>query len=282
MNQELSSRVERMFAALNNQSAADSLPTPGTLASLLSKHVVGSAQTTTVTARPQELTYFATAAVEMWLRAVHSFLISVSLTKASPIWSSVAGYYSSHYSVRAFAHLFGVFHLHKKRRIIRLDKQANHLVFRIERKQGNDREHKFYWKCVSEHPQLAADPFFYASRDDVPGSDGAHRNKANYSDHIDRFPVFLPLEAQYLSDRVERISNIEFSDVPVPNADKFPDLGNVQVIAYHRLVKFRRLVDEALGSGNRFWKVQRNPSWCPNTMQFSVVEPVFAALYAGK
>ena len=116
----------------------------------------------------------------------------------------------------------------------------------------------------------------------MPGSDGAHRNKANYSDHIDRFPVFLPLEAQYLSDRVERISNIEFSDVPVPDADKFPDLGNVQVIAYHRLVKFRRLVDEALGGGNRFWKVQRNPSWCPNTMQFSVVEPVFAALYAGK
>jgi hypothetical protein len=282
MNQELSRRVARMFAALNNQSAAGSLPKPGALAGLLSKYVIGKAQTTTVPAHPGELTCLATASVEMWLRAVHSFLISVSLTKASPIWASVAGYYSSHYSVRAFAHLFGVFHLHKKRRIVRLDRQANHLVFRVERKQGNDREHKFYWKCVSEHPQLANDPFFYASNDDVAESDGAHRNKANYSDHIDRFPVFLPLEAQYLLDRVERISNIEFSDVPVPNADKFPDLDNVQVIAYHRLVKFRQLVDEALGSGNRFWKVQRNPSWCPNTMQFSVVEPVFSALYARK
>jgi hypothetical protein len=271
-----------MFADLNRQSAAGALPTPGTLADLLSRHVVGSSPTTIVAAHPRELTYFATAAVEMWLRSVHSFLISVSLTRASPIWASVAGYYSSHYSVRAFAHLFGVFHLHKKRRIVRLDKQANRLVFRIERKQGNDREHKFYWRYVSEHPQLAADPFFYASHDDTPRSDGAHRNRANYSDHVDRFPVFLPLEVRYLSDRVERISNMELTDIPVPSADDFPDLDNVQVIAYHRIVKFRRFVDEAVGLGNRFWRVQRNPSWCPNTLKFSLVDPVFAAVYAGK
>jgi hypothetical protein len=282
MDKELSSQVELMFARLNRRGAESSFSEPGTLSDLLSKYVVGSTPTTIVAAKPKELTCFATAAVEMWLRSVHSFLISVSLTKASPIWSSVAGYYSSHYSIRAFAHLCGVFQLHKKRRIVHLAKDGTRLVFRIERKQGNDREHKVYWKYVSAHPQFASDPFFYASQDNVPRSDGAHRNKANYSDHVDRFPVFLPLEAQYLTSRVERISSIEFSDVPVPSADDFPDLDNVQVIAYHRLVKFRQFVDEALSNRNRFWNVQRNPSWCPATMKFSVVEPVFAALYAGK
>jgi len=280
MDQELSSQVQRMFARLNNQSAAGALPPPGTLASLLSEHVVGNAATTIVPAPPAEYALFATAAVEVWLRSIHSFLISISLTKASPIWSSVAGYYSSHYSVRAFAHLFGLFHLHKRRRVVRLERDANRFVFRIEKKNAGDREHKLYWKYVKEHPQLAKDPFFYASQDDQPRSDGSHRNKANYSDHVDRFPVFLPLEAEYLEERVERISTIEFSDVPVPDAEDFPDIDNVQVIAYHRIVKFRQLVDEALGTGNRFWRVQRNPSWCPGALTFSVVDPVFAALYA--
>jgi hypothetical protein len=282
MDKELSGQVQRMFANLNNQSAAGALPAPGTLANVLSGYVVGNSPITIVAAPARELAYFATAAVEMWLRSIHSFLISVSLTKASPIWASVAGYYSSHYSIRAFAHLFGIFHLHRKKRIVFLEKQANHFVFRIEKKNGGDREHKLYWKHVKGHPQLAADPFFYASQDDQPRSDGSHRNKANYSDHVDRFPVFLPLEAEYLEERVERISNIEFSDVPVPDANNFPDIENVQVVAYHRIVKFRQLIDETLGTRNRFWKVQRSPSWCPGTLTFSVVEPVFSALYAGK
>jgi hypothetical protein len=282
MNKDLLRLIERMFADLNTQSAAGALPAPGTLSDVLSRYVVESSPNSTVPAQQKVLTYFATAAVEMWLRSVHSFLISLSLTKASPIWASVAGYYSSHYSVRAFAHLFGVFHLHKKKRIVRLEKDGNRLVFRIEKKQGHDREHKFYWKCVSEHPQLSTDPFFYPSQEGVPKSDSAHRNKANYSDHVDRFPVFLPLDAQFLRDRIERISTISFSNVPVPSADDFPDLDSVQIVAYHRFVKFRVLVDEALGSQNRFWKVQRNPVWRPDNMNFSVVDAVFTALYAGK
>jgi hypothetical protein len=68
----------------------------------------------------------------------------------------------------------------------------------------------------------------------------------------------------------------------VPRTDDFPDTVSVQFVAYHRIVKFRRLLDEILGSKNRFWKVQRNPHWCPAGMNFSVVDPVFAALYARK
>jgi hypothetical protein len=280
MDKELSSQIELMFARLNQQGVANSLPEPGALAHLLSTYVTGSSAVTTVNAVPNVLVHFATAAVEMWLRSVHSFLISVSLTKASPIWASVAGYYSSHYSMRAFAHLFGVFHLYKQKRIIYFDHQGK--LFRIEKKNANDREHKFYWKYVCNHSQLASDPFFYPNQDDMPISDGAHRNKANYSDHIDRFPIFLPLDAAFMSDRVERIAGIEFSAVPVPSADKFPDIDSVQIMAYHRIVKFRQLLNEALGTRNRFWNVQKKPSWTPKTMTFSVVEPVYTALYAGK
>jgi hypothetical protein len=282
MNKDLSIQVELMFAALNRRSAASSLPEPGTLSELLSKYVIASSATRTVAARPQELTYFATAAVEIWLRSVHSFLISAALTKASPIWASVAGYYSSHYSVRAFAHLFGVFQLHNKKRVVRLARDGNRPVFLIERKDGGDREHRLYWKCVSAHPQLATDPFFCRNQNNVPVSDADHRNKANYWDHVDGFPIFAPLEMQFLRNRIERIATIEFSDVPVPRTDNYPDINNVQIVAYHRLVKFRQFVDEVLGARNRFWNVNRKPAWCPDAMNFSVVEPVFAALYAGK
>jgi hypothetical protein len=281
MEKDLFDQIELMFAGLNRQSAASSLPAPGTLSDILSAHFLKSSSDTDVVARPSVLTNFATAAVEMWLRSVHSFLISISLTRASPIWASVAGYYSSHYSVRAFAHLFGFFQLYHDKRIVRIVKTGSHLVFNFEKKHARDGEHKFYWKCVSEHPQLVGDPFFYAFRDDPMKSDGTHRNKANYSDHIDRFPVFLPLDANLVEDNVERISNIEFSDVPVPRADRFPDIDNVQIVAYHRIVKFRQLVDDVLGiNKNRFWRVQRDPSWRPKAMNFSVVEPVLTALYS--
>lgn len=265
-----------MFSALNSQSAANSFPRPGALADLLSSYVDPSAPTKTIATTSKILTSFATAAVEMWLRAVHSFLISVSLSKASPIWASVGGYYSSHYSVRAFAHLMGAFQLHKKHRIAYLEKGGGHLL--LEKKNASHGEHKFYWKYVSEHLN---DPFFYPNQEDKV--DGGHRNKLSYWDHICRYPVFQPLDEQFLRDAVERIAGIELSSVPEPrpNADPFPDLDNVQIVAYHRIVKFRQLLDE-ICIDNRFWKVQRNPPWRPSTMKFSIVEPVFVAVYARK
>jgi hypothetical protein len=35
-----------------------------------------------------------------------------------------------------------------------------------------------------------------------------------------------------------------------------------------------------VGTDNRFWSVQRNPTWKPRDLTFEVVEPVFTALYA--
>lgn len=278
----LAKQVEIMFEGLNRQSASDAFPRIETLASLLSSLADNSATTRTVAVSRQVLTSFATAAVEMWLRAIHSFLISASLTEASPIWASVSGYYASHYAIRGFAHLLGVFQLHKIKKIVYLQITAQPFVCSIEKKSGWNREHKFYWKYVSEHPSFSGDPFFYPNREDLSKSDGSHRNKANYADHVNRFPVFEPLESEYIRQRVERISNIEFSDVPIPSADRFPDIDSVQIVAYHRIVKFRRCVDEVLGEKNRFWRVHRKPSWCPDTMTFSLVDPAYLKLYASR
>jgi hypothetical protein len=271
MDKDLDTRLQMMFASLNG---ADAFPRPGKLAELLSRE----ADASSAVATPEMPKYFATAAVEMWLRSVHSFLISASLTKASPIWASVAGYYSSHYAVRAFAHLFGVFQLHHKSKIARLDTSGRHLVF--ERKKAG--EHKFYWKEVSGHPQLAHDQSFYQNLEDK--ADGGHRNRVNYWDHISGYPAFQPLETQALKDRVERISNMPFLPVPVPRIDIdpeafAPDIDSVQIIAYHRLVKFRRLLDEGC-LDNEFWRGQRSPAWSSTLMNFSVVESASLALYA--
>ncbi len=254
------------------------MPAPGTLARMLEKLVDKTLPITDAQASRDVLTCFATAAVEMWLKSLHSFLISASLTEASPIWASVSGYYASHYAIRGFAHLFGVFQLHKARRIVHLKRENNRYFLRIEQRAGNSREHKFYWKYVSEQPLFNDDPFFYPNQDDLPRSDGAHRNMANYWDHVDHFPIFRPLEQKVLSSRIERISTIEFNDVPRPNADKFPDINNIQIVAYHRIVKFRQCLDDILKSGNRFWRVHRTPSWCQNMMTFHVVDLSHAGL----
>jgi hypothetical protein len=281
MNEVLRKQITVMFSALEKQSAANAFPAPGALSTFLTSHCAPFTEPT-VAAKPSQLTLFATASIEMWLRAIHSFLISASLTEASPIWSSVAGYYSSHYSIRAFAHLFGLFDLHKRRRLIQVAAQGKGWVLQVNKKNAGDREHKLYWKYLHEHSELSADPFFYANREDIPQSDCSHRNRANYADHINRFPVFKPLDEECLGRRIQKIAEIELSAVPIPNADCFPDIETVQILAYHRIVKFRQLVDDTVGPTHRFWSVHRTPSWKPKTLTFEVVDPAYTAVYARK
>ena len=281
MNSDLKKQIIVMFSRLSTQSAAGAFPAPSALSDLLRSRCSPYDQAS-VAARPPELTLFATAAVEMWLRAIHSFLISASLTDASPIWSSVAGYYSSHYSIRAFAHIFGLFHLHRDKRLIQLTRQGTGWVFEIIKKNGQDREHKLYWKYLAEHPELKGDPFFYANREDLPESDVSHRNRANYADHLNVFPHFKPLSEVDLAQRIQKIAEIQLSAIPIPNADKFPDIASVQILAYHRIVRFRKVLDEIIGAEHRFWSVQRNPSWRPKDLTFEVVDPEYTAIYAGR
>jgi len=281
MNSDLQKQITVMFSRLNDQSAAGAFPPPRELSSVLTRRCAPFNQQF-VAVRPTDLTLFATASVEMWLRALHSFLISASLTEASPIWSSVAGYYSSHYSMRAFSHLFGMFHLHKNKRIIQLSRQGKGWVFELVSKKREDREHLLYWRFLAKHPALMNDPFFYENSDDGVQSDGAHRNRANYADHLNIFPVFKPLSEEYLARRIQKLAEINFSAVPVPNLDNFPDIGAVQIIAYHRIVKFRRLLDDVVGTDNRFWRVQREPTWRLKDLTFEVVDPEYTEIYASK
>ncbi len=195
-------------------------------------------------------------------------------------WSSVAGYYSSHYSMRAFAHLFGLFHLHNEKRIIQLARQGKGWVFELVTKGRGDREHTLYWRFLSKHPELNGDPFFYENNERNPKCDGSHRNRANYADHLNTFPTFKPLSESFLAQRIQKIAEIELSSVPLTDADKFPDIENVQILAYHRIVKFRKLLDEVVGTDNRFWSVQRTPSWKPKDLTFEVVDPEYATIYA--
>lgn len=273
-----SQQIIAMFSGLHRRSAADAIPPPGTLSAKLTR-IVEKASGSTSSIDAATLAYFATASVEMWHRSVHSFIISASLTRASPLWASVTGYYSSHYATRAFAHLLGYFHLHTKKRILQVEVNGSRYLCHIIKKQGGDREHKFYWKTVKTHSRFAADPFFTGNDESQPRSDSGHRCKANYADHINRFPSFQVLDEVYLKERVEKISSIELSAAPIPKTDSYPDIENVQLMAYHRMVKYRKFVDEVLGGANRFWKVQRCPGWRPVFLDFQIVEPKYSSVY---
>ena len=107
---------------------------------------------------------------------------------------------------------------------------------------------------------------------DSEKSDIRHRNHANYADHLSGYPVFKPLDEVALKERIGFISKIVFDAPPVPRFSKFPDIEYVQLIAYHRIVSFRRLLDEVLGGKNRFWKVNRNPTFASGYIDFQLAE----------
>jgi hypothetical protein len=267
----INQQIEAMFHGLQRRNACDTMPAPGTLSEIL-KRVVKKTVGEIATIDAETLTLFATASVEMWHRSVHSFLVSISLTKASPLWASVSGYYSSHYSIRALAHLLGYFQLRSQKRILKVEVKGNRPICRIFQKDGRDHEHKFYWKKVKEYSQFVNDPFFTNNDEGQPRSDCGHRNKANYLDHINRFEAFRVLDTAYLKARVEKIANFQLSDAPIPNKDSYPDTENVQLIAYHRMVQFRKFVDEVLIDSNHYWNTHRNPEWCTKLLNFWILD----------
>jgi hypothetical protein len=268
----LQAHVAEAFAPLNEAAAAHAFPAPGALSAALDKaSPPGLVGEVAPGKTPLITRMFTTAAVDMWMRGVHSFLISASLTNVSPIWASASGYYSSHYSVRAIAHLLGFFQLFTKKKIVRLEFRSGHFVCSFGAKTTHDREHRFYWKAVKASPLFAGDPFFTLNPA-LDESDVGHRDRANYADHLPGFPMFRPLNAADVRTRIERISEIEFLAPPIPRVSLYPDLESVQIVAYHRLVRFRSLVDTVVGTENRFWKVQRNPPWARDFMDFQLTE----------
>jgi hypothetical protein len=271
---DLQTQIQQGFAPLNQEAAVHAFPRASALSTALSR--ANPLGTTTVVPAAQTRAIakmFVTASVDMWLRAVHSFLISTSLTGVSPIWASVSGYYSSHYTVRSIAHLLGHFQLFSRQKTVRLDYQGGQFVCTFSPKANRDREHRFYWKTVKKSSLFVGDPFFTENPPaPTDESDVAHRDRANYSDHLASFPVFHPLDAATVRTRIERISEIEFEAPPIPKVSRYPDIDSVQVVAYHRLVRFRDLVDAVVGPGNRFWNVHRDPSWARGFIDFQLTE----------
>jgi len=264
-------QIELIFRGLNNIAASTAIPPPSTLSDMLNDAVdaATAAGNSQFHINEAQAANFATGAVEMWHRAVHSFLISVSLTKASPLWSSVCGYYSSHYTIRAFAHLLGHFLLYRRNKCrILLEINGGAYLCQVTPKK-NDREHRFYWKRVKENHFFSTNAFYTTNEETVIESDSAHRNKANYYDHIGRFPPFQILDLPFLKQRMNVISTMIVHFAPIPQTNSYPDLDSVQLIAYYRLVNFRLFLDDIVLT-NRFWGVHRNPKWCPDFIKFQL------------
>jgi hypothetical protein len=260
--------VNKIFEQLNQQ-GPDHLPKSGALAGMLRKHIEDRGMQFHL--RAADAALFGSAAVEMWLKAVHSFLVSTSVMKASPVWSAVSGYYSSHYIMRAFSHLFGHFILGRDKQVVEMT--LNRGYFCDTKKKNKLVEHQYYWALPHGEFGIVGNPLFSTNppiKDDSERSDGFHRIYANYFDHVYRFPEFTPLDETFLKARVDRVSELVTDSPTVPDHAKFPDLDAVHVIAYARIVRFRDFLDDAIDPKNRFWGFYRKPSWFVKYMDFQV------------
>ena len=271
--------INIIFSSYRQPSVSLGFPAAGELGDSLNREAQkarNSGSDTFLADRPL-VRLFASAAIEMWQRALHSFIVSAALSETSPIWSSVSGYYASHYVVRGYAHLLGRYVLYRHKRIASLYIDKGKFYCLLDSKGGSEREHKTYWKFVRTSTPFGTDPFFAVNSDAIPLSDAAHRTKANYFDHIGDFSPFKELPAAAIVNRIERVGNVLITAVPIPDADEYPDLESVQIIAYHRIVRFRKFLDNLLGQGCRFWNVHRSPQWCSSFVDFQVTEPNFLA-----
>jgi len=258
--------LDLSFQSLNRRRRARlEFPPKGALSAALTAVCDGNPA---VTILPHQQIYlFSTAGVEMWHRAIHSFLWSVALTKGSPLWSSVTGYYASHFVMRAFANIFGIAKLFQAKRCIQVF--IDHGQFACSTIASKDGEHAFYWKAVKGYPDFLGNPLFRLNSERDHKSESSHRTFANYVDHISSFlPLQFP-DVEVVADKVERISRIRLHSVAPPSRDDYPDLENVQILAYQRIVTFRDFLDERL-TNNDFWDAHRNPNWCENVMMYKI------------
>ena len=285
IDDSLRSHLLATFGSLSAATPEDALPEPTTL-SLFLEPMVSNDPIVIKPIDEKSASYFASAAVDIWLRSIHSFLVSAYLSETSPVWSSVSGYYSSHYAVRGLAHLLGYFQLFHKKRVVQLKFDQDHCtcVFRRKNKRGG--EHQLYWDLVKQNSAFIGDDLFtqnlldptayrkrQASEDFGKESyEGELRNRANYADHLFSYPALSSLDKNLLKERIEQISKIVCYAPPIPRIEKYPDLEYVQLIAYHRIIRFRKLLDDVLEGTNAFWEMYRTPAFAAEFMNFQLVE----------
>lgn len=260
--------LELAFGRIDDGSTHPSFPPPGSLFNCLNAIVRDSGASLLPKLRHSDIPMVASASVEMWHRAIHSFLWSIALTSGSPLWASVSGYYASHYVMRAFAHSMGIFKSFKERKIIQLTLDRGSLVCTTY-PPGRAGEHQFYWDIMHNHPHFGLDPLFPRNLEKLTESECAHRNFANYADHLNSFTALNFGSVEEVAQVVEAISRIRKGSVSPPSRDYFPDLQNVQILAFQRIVTFREFLDLRV-LGNEYWKLHRDPEWCKDIMSFQL------------
>jgi hypothetical protein len=254
------------FAKLDGSGGGPDFPAPGSLSAYINGRLTVGPDCTIA---HSHVGMVASASVEMWHRAIHSFLWSVALTKSTPLWASISGYYASHFVMRAFAYSMGVFKSFVKRTAVQVTVDHGH--FMCSPFSAADGEHAFYWKIVRRHPDLIANSLFKDNSERDPKSDSSHRTFANYTDHVGKFvPLGIPSSVAIASD-VERISRIRLHSVESPARDDYPDIHNVQILAFQRIVAFQDFLDGKVPD-NKFWRRHRRPIWCRDLMRYQVDE----------
>lgn len=216
--------------------------------------------------------FFATAAVDMWQRALQSLMVALAASTSSETWACSIGYYASHYSMRAFAHLFGYFALYRRRLIIELTPFGN--LYRcdaISGLPGGSREHRSYWTVTKRLSLFVNDALFTVNDEQVAKSDAAHRGVASYADHLNRFAAFVSVNKDWMRRVLIQLAHSALAgeaSVELPDSSDFPQLDAVLTVAYLRIYRFREHLDLLLGRPGRFWDRHRTPGWCGDLIAF--------------
>jgi len=260
--------IKLLFNELRGENL-DRFPAPESLSSSLAR----LASPGPVTIHRREATLFVTASIEMWNRAVHSLVVAASTMRSSKIWSSVSGYYASHYIMRAFAHLFGFFALYRQKKY--WETSFSHGAFTCSAvkglKQGEKKEHTFYWLHAFRRPEFAGEtPLFSENDDRLVPSDSSHRGYASYIDHLGNFVPVVPMtEVQLKTAIIDIAKTFEDAPLELPNRSQKPlDVATVLGLAYRRIARYREFLDSLLGLRNRYWTAHRTPIWCRGVVGF--------------
>lgn len=224
----------------------------------------------------REASLFATAAIEMYERAIHSLLVSLYVQDTSPLWASVAGYYSSHYVARALCHLHGRYLLYRKGLTADVKSVSKKVAVRFQTTKYR-KEHDFYWRAASE---VDSTGWWKPNINE----EQHHRHFANYQDHIGCFTEIRPFEpksfdgqlvsvesavTERLAGRVNELVNT------TPRAQiRYADFVTVQCLARRRIAAFRDHLDGLVGVSTNYWASHRAPEWCSRVMSYDHKEPL--------
>jgi hypothetical protein len=257
-------QITALFSRLRR---SDAIPEPRSLSQLLTARLQTGGP---VRLNDGEATLFMTAAIDMWHRSVHSFILSVALTRVSILWSSVSGYYASHYSVRALAHLHGFFAVFHRRTFLEMSFAGGRYNCNPANISHNQRrEHQFYWSAVNGLLPFGDAGIFPANLETNLRADVSHRNHANYADHLNRLTRIDNVSADELRDRIVHVASTALEgQADQPDRDRFPDLASVMNLAYLRIYYFREYLDGLLPPRNPFWRAARETAWFMNVMRF--------------